>query len=323
MIVADKIEECIFKNYSPLFPTWHRIAAIRSRPRRIFCDNDDDGYCYPIARQPICLHNLVVSKGEEMIDRILLQTAYKFMYDIAYVEVELINATALKVYNGSIDLNLPKNVKNDMLSIIVDEAFHAYVAIDFIEQVKNVRKEDIFSIPKSVELKIAMDKFIPKLPKNMQGFFEVVCICLGENTLTKELFEMTKYKSLNPFFHEVMADHMIDEGRHSAFFKKILSFIWFNADDDIKTEVGKILPCFILEYLSSTLRIEWDRELLYFLNFQEEEIDIIIKDIYPPSSNRMISKCNPVAKNLLDVLDRCHILSHKKTASAFREYELL
>lgn len=316
-----KRTETVLKQQSMLFPLWDKVAGVRSRPRRIFAE--DNSYCYPIARQPLCLHKLVSNKGKEVTARILLQTAYKFMHDIAYVEIELINNTALKIYNGIIDLDIPKNTRNNMLSVIIDEAYHAYVAIDFIEQVKNIKKEELFYPPQTVELKLAMNKFLPIVPDPHQGLFEVICICLGENTLTNELFEMTKYEEINPFFREVMADHMSDEGRHSSFFRKILSYVWCQADEEAKDAIGRILPHFVIEYLDSSMRREWDKKLLSFLNFNDTEIEIIIKDIYPKFSNKSLKKTNPVAKKLLDVLDSCYIFTHKPTRDAFVSCELI
>ena len=312
----------IFNDKSLLFPTWHKIASIRTRPRRIF-QITENGYYYPITRQPICLHKKVSDRGDDTIKWILLQAAYKFMYDIAYVEVELINKTALKIYNGSIDINLPKNVKNDMLSIVIDEAFHAYVAIDFIDQVKTKTNEELVYSKGTVELELAMNKFIPKLPHEIQGIFEAICICIGENTLTKELFDMTKSDDLNPFFHTVMADHMFDEGRHAALFRKVLTFVWNDSSEEIKLHIGALLPDFLLEYLSDNIRKEWDEKILLHLNFSENEVKNIINDVYPKVNNSMLTRINPVARNFIDVLTTCGVLKHQPTKNAFVESGLI
>jgi hypothetical protein len=128
------IQKALFENssYRSKVDRWDKVASVRSRPRRFIGENNTAGYYYPIARQPLCIHPLVQGRGEEDIKFILIQTAYKFMRDIAFVETEIINNTAQKIYSNRFSFKFPLELRLDILSVIIDEAYHAYVALDFI-----------------------------------------------------------------------------------------------------------------------------------------------------------------------------------------------
>lgn len=300
---------------------WDKFASVRSRPRRIL-ETDSLDYFYPIERQPICSHELVVARGEETIKKILLQTAYKFMLDIANIEVEVINKTAMKIYNKTIDFDFSYELRHDVLSIVVDEAFHAYVALDFISQLINKTNIQPIYESEDIELVVAMMKHMPSLSVAMQPVFELVAICIGENTLTKELFSMTKQDGLNSFFQQVMADHMIDEGRHSNIFRFILTDLWTKIDDDTKTHIGAILPHFIIDYLSHEIQVAFDKRLLSSLDFSDDDIEIIIKDTHQNHSTENLVKINPVIRNILDFIKSCGLLDHQATFQSFKDAHL-
>ncbi|MGQ3887959.1 hypothetical protein ACQUW5_02865 [Legionella sp. CNM-1927-20] len=48
------------------------------------------------------------------------------------METELVNRGALIVANDCLDMGFPLALRQDALSVIIDEAYHAYVALDFI-----------------------------------------------------------------------------------------------------------------------------------------------------------------------------------------------
>jgi hypothetical protein len=321
--MSKSSKNCL-SDYQSFYPKWDKFASIRDRPRRLLSDcKDRGGYFYPVERQPLAIHPLVVAKGDDVVRQLLIHSAYKFMLDIAYVEVELINNTALKVYNGSIGYAFPENVRNDMLAIIVDEAYHAYVALDWVKQIREETRVEPFYETKEVELGYYMKKYLKKLSASDQHVFELIAICIGENTLTKELFSMTKQPNLNPFFHQIMADHMIDEGRHSSLFRLILRKTWSEISEEQRLSIGEILPDFILDYTSDELHNNFNIGLLKHLGFSSNEIEGVINDTRSLYSGAASIKRNPVIKNIVDMLNLLGVFEHQETRRKFEERNLV
>lgn len=303
--------------YKSKLNNWYKYSSIRNKPRRIISDKSDDGYYYPVARQPISIHPLVMNLGEEAVKYVLIQTAYKFMSDIAFVEIEMINKIAQKIYSNQYPIKFIDEIRTDALSIIIDEAFHAYVAIDYADQIKKKTKIVPLAKNKETELSYAIKKFVPILPKKNQEIFELIAGCIGENTLTKELFQMTSEKDVNNFFHCVMHDHMLDEGRHSKIFEDILLITWSQLDSESKKYIGAILPDFLFEYLRPDLDIEYSRKILRALNLTDTEAEKVIEETYTEHTFKNFKEKNPVIRNIVKMLNRCNLFECNYTKEAF------
>ena len=310
-------------DYTDRLKQWDKFSSIRSRPRRIIDNTVTHTALYPIQRKPICYHPIVQSLGETVINRILLQGAYKFMSDIAFVEIKMINHTAEKIYDGSFSYIFPDALRLDMLSIIIDEAYHAYVAIDFINQLQAITGVKPIKATHNIELQVSLNKFKKLFQPRQADIFEIIAICIGENTLTKELFNMTREKNINPFFHQVMADHMIDEGRHSSIFRQVLRELWSNISEEDRCIIGAQMPAFVFDYLKPDLHIEFDTILLSQQDLSTEDINTIIQDTYVPYTTDYLKKSNPIFKNLLAVLETTQVLEHGFTQDKFKEYGLI
>lgn len=317
--VDQKDKNKIFINfqYESKFPSWNKFASVRSRPRRIAIEDQENDYFYPIDRTAIYSHPLIQNSTEAQKKYILLQNAYKFMSDIAFVELELINRVSYKLYNGRSRYILPSSLRFDLLSVIVDESYHAFVALDFMDQLQAVTGIAPLHFSQEVELGASMQKFSTDFSQEYIDVFEIIAICIGENTLTKELFNLTRDTKLNRVFHDVMADHMIDEGRHSNIFSKILQEIWKEIDEHLRLQLGKILPVFLFDYLKPDLHIEFDKKLLCKVGFQPQEIQQIIAESYPEHNAENLKMKNPIFANILAVLTRSKILEHPPTRKEF------
>lgn len=309
--------------YTSKLPQWNKFSSVRSRPRRLLEGNPRD-YFYPIQRKPICAHPLVQKLGEDKIQFILLQSAYKFMQDIAFVEVQLINNTATKIYNGSLRYVFPTSIRYDLLSIIVDESYHAYVALDFIDQLQRHTEIKMLDTSIEVELLQSIEKFIHLFSENdSREVFEIIAICIGENTLTKELFNIKSSSNINKIFHHVMSDHMIDEGRHSDIFSIILRELWQRIPETFKLKIAEILPEFIIDYLKPDLHIRFDRLLLNAVGLNDTETQQVINETYTEHSSKTLKMKNPIFENIIKVLTRARLFEHQPTKLQFEMAGLL
>jgi hypothetical protein len=193
---------------------------------------------------------------------------------------------------------------------------------DFMNQVSQLLAITPIKLPTETQVINAYEHIRKLLPASLVDTFKLIAVCIGEHVLTKELISIGKEKSVNKSFAEVMADHVLDEGRHAGIFKEILTLFWSSLDDQIKTTIGTLLPVFLQEYLKTDIQKEFDRHLLQNMDFSVEEVDKIINDTYIQSCSSGVTLENPVAANLVKMLERCKVLDHVKTRAAFAAFHL-
>ena len=167
--------------YQSNLSIWDRKSSIRSRPRRILQPEQKTEYFYPLARQPIAIHPYVTSRGEDAIRFVLIHSVYKFMNDIAILETEVVNKGALMIAHDHLKVNFPEAMRHDSLSIIIDEAYHAYVAIDYLKQVEVLTGVAPLVIPTETTVIRAMTHIKNKLPVEKYPLFELIAVCIGEH----------------------------------------------------------------------------------------------------------------------------------------------
>jgi hypothetical protein len=309
----------IAEDYQSCLDRWDRTAVIRTRPRRLLQDFSSDSLIfYPTIHEPLVAHPLVRSKDEIITQNILTHSAYRFMLGVAEVETNVIIHFCSKIYNSEIDFNYPTKIKHDMLSIIIDEAHHAYIALDYIDQIEGFTKIKPLVYHQDVELSYTMRKYLPLLAPPVRDAFEVVAICLGENALTKELFEMKRGVDVHPFFTQVMADHMMDEGRHSKIFCQLLAYTWKHLDEVMRRKIIDILPNFIFDYVGNDLNKAAARVILTNLEFIRDDVDTLISDTYMSITDRkQFLRHNPIVSNLMRVIERVGLLSEDYAKEIF------
>lgn len=301
--------------------TWDRYASIRTRPRRILKDHDN--HFFPMSRQPLCVHPLIMDLGDEAANFILTQSAYKFMYEIAILETEMVNKAALMIANKKVNIDFPDTLRHDALSVIIDEAYHAYVAVDFINQVSDKTKIMPLNMPKEHPNLNAIAIACQNLPKEYSDLFELIAVCISEHTLTKELISIGREQNVSKFFSEIMADHILDEGRHANIFKKVLTLVWSEFTENEKCLIGTQLPLFIKNYFESQEQIKYDWQILKSLKLTDETIDTIIKDTHINDATLIYQSKNPVIPNIMDLFKKANILEHLPTKEMLIEYSML
>ena len=283
---------------------WESRATVRSRPHILF-DKTSSGYFYPISRQPIAIHPKMFDKGDEAMQYLLIQSLYKYSNDISSIETRIVNNAILKVISGQTNLPFTAEQKLNLYTIMVDEAYHAYVAYDSMLQIEQETGVAPLPLPQSIEIERAIATVKQKLAKQYHDIFELICVCLAENTLTKEIVTMTDKEETHPFFQKMIKDHLADETRHSGVFFHVLEFIWLNIDEEAKKNIAAVLVEFLDLYLDVKVQKEFDKQVLLHLNFSETEVDSILNDTYAGFS---LSSSHPMLGNILNLLEKSAVL---------------
>ena len=119
--------------YNKYQEVWESRASIRTRPRKVI-DFDKRGYFFPEDKQPILLDEAVQKLGDEIKERILIESFYKYLHDIVNLEIELINQACMKLIYKDLPVLYTDVMKLNAYTILIDEFYHVYIAKDMIAQ---------------------------------------------------------------------------------------------------------------------------------------------------------------------------------------------
>ena len=295
---------------------WYAKATVRTSPRIIVPPSTAGEYIFPRSRQLLSEHPRVVALGDAAVAYVLAQSAYKYMYEIGLLETRFVIDCGLNIVNNVIT-GATDDEKRAALAIVIDEGYHAYVALDFIIQMKERNGIEPVCIPDTNGNLDAVGRAFALLPPEMHHDFQLVSVCLAEHTLTKDLLAIGREKDATRAFTQVMTDHVSDEGRHAGYFAKLTAAHWQRMPEATRVAIGQMLPAYLDDYLAGETERTFDRTVLQALGLDEGEVAHIIADTNAAcldSINRYIATTKA---NLVKLLQRMGILHHPTARAAF------
>jgi hypothetical protein len=239
---------------------WEQRATIRTRPRRRL--EDDNRLIYPLSRQPLAVSAVLQRACPEQRDFVLLQTLYKFINDIVIFETEIVDRTARSIAKGRFGVAFPLPCRYDAMTVVVDEDYHALVAMDFLQQTIAVTGIEPIAMPREIELSRAIPAAVAKAPERLQAAMELICVAIAENTVTNDVAAFAKDDTVKPSIKGLMADHLADEGRHSSFWTELTRLYWTSAPPADQELLAGLLPVFIEQYLTNDIQKAFDISLV-------------------------------------------------------------
>jgi len=294
--------------------SWEENATVRSRPRRVL-DDDGLGY-YPVDRQPLCSHPIISQLGPRKLEYVLLQSLYKYLNDIIIFETEVVNKTAREIAKGVFPFDFPFAFRHDAMSVVVDEDYHAFVAMDYVEQVTHRTGVARLELPTQIELSLAIPAALAVTERRFRPGVELLAVAISENTVTSDVAAFARDKSIKRSVKGVMTDHLADEGRHSTFWRELVRFYWSSISEEERAHVGAALPLFLKTYLVNDLQCEFDRRLIAALDLEPKVAQQISEDLV----NRFpITVKHPMIANIRKFLEQSQVLDHQPTRLALTQ----
>jgi P-aminobenzoate N-oxygenase AurF len=308
----------IAQNYQSHSDSWEDNASIRTRPRREV-EEDKLNY-YPIERQPLCTHPRISELQFEKVNYVLLQSLYKYLNDIIIFETEIVNKTAKDIAKARFPFDFPFACRYDAMSVVIDEDYHAYVAMDYIHQVMSRTGVVPITLPDKIELSIAIPETIQQLPQKYRAGMELIAVAISENTVTADVAAFARDSSVKRSLKGLMSDHLVDEGRHSMFWTHLVKLYWLGIDEDARLEIGKMIPVFLKRYLTNKLQFEFDCRLVASLNLESNVEVEITRDIV---SSYPITNKHPMIGNIISFLQLSGVLEHIPTKLGLSHFFLV
>ncbi|POD68606.1 aminobenzoate oxygenase [Pseudomonas syringae group genomosp. 3] len=255
------------EDYMSFIDAWEGRATIRTRPRRIV--ENDEKLIYPLSRQPLVLSDTFTRECAHLRDYALVQSLYKFINDVVIFETEIVDKTARSIAKDNFAIRFPFACRYDAMTVVVDEDYHALVAMDFMQQTIALTGIEPIQLPTEIELSRAIPAALALAPEHLRSAVELICVAIAENTVTHDVAAFAKDDTVKQSIKGLMADHLLDEGRHSGFWARLVRIYWHTAAEQDRECIARILPVFIAQYLTNDIQNGFDFTLIEHLQVPE------------------------------------------------------
>lgn len=303
-------------DYQSFVDAWESRATIRTRPRRVL--EDDARLIYPLSRQPLVLSETFLRECPEQRDFALVQTLYKFINDVVIFETEIVDKTARSIAKNRFAVPFPFACRYDAMTVVVDEDYHALVAMDFMQQTVAMTGIEPIELPNEIELSRAIPAAVELAPEHLRSAVELICVAIAENTVTGDVAAFARDDTVKPSIKGLMADHLLDEGRHSSFWARMVRIYWHTASDADRQCIAQILPVFIGHYLTNDIQKSFDLRLIDALPVSEATRRALKDEMaglaFP------INRHHPLVGNIVRFFHNSSLLDTPCVQHALRDY---
>ncbi|ANC00859.1 aminobenzoate oxygenase [Pseudomonas putida] len=302
--------------YRSFADAWEERATIRTRPRRRI--EDDQRLIYPLSRQPLVQSATFQRACPHLRDFVLVQSLYKFINDVVIFETEIVDRTARRIAKDRFTVRFPFACRYDAMTVVVDEDYHALVAMDFLQQTIALTGLEPIALPTEIELSRAIPTALAQVPEALRDALELICVGIAENTLTDDVAAFARDDTVKPSVKGLMADHLLDEGRHSSFWARLTRIYWQAAPEVDRQMIAQVLPVFLGQYLTNDIQQAFDFNLIEALPVNETLRQSLREEVlglaYP------INHQHPLLGNILRFFRSSSMLESPCVQEALRGY---
>lgn len=303
-------------DYVPIADDWERRATIRTRPRRLL--ENDDKLIYPLCSQPLVLSETFVEHCPQWRDFVLLQSFYKFINDVVIFETEIVDSTARSIAKNRFSLPFPLACRVDAMTVVVDEDYHALVALDFLQQTIAITGVQPLALPAQIELSRAVPAAQAQAPAHLRDAVELIGVAIAENTVTHDVAAFSKDSSVKASVRGLMADHLFDEGRHAQFWTRLVRLYWQTASPNDRDSIAQVLPIFLAHYLTNDLQKNFDLLLVEHLDVTHSVRNALRDEVAALAFP--ITRQHPLMGNIMGFLQHSGLLQTPSVAQALNHY---
>ncbi|MPQ85401.1 diiron oxygenase [Pseudomonas sp. MAFF 730085] len=303
-------------DYRSFAEDWERRATIRTRPRRLL--ENDDRLIYPLCRQPLVLSATFVEHCPQWRDFVLVQSFYKFLNDVVIFETEIVDKTARSIAKNRFSQPFPLACRYDAMTVVVDEDYHALVALDFLQQTIEMTGIPPLELPGQIELSRALPAAQALAPPHLRDAVELIGVAIAENTVTHDVAAFSKDDSVKSSVRGLMADHLFDEGRHAQFWTHVVRIYWHAASPTDRDSIAETLPTFLAHYLTNELQKRFDLQLIDHLDVSANVRRALRDDV--AALDFPITRQHPLLVNIMGFLHHSGVLQTPSVAQALHDY---
>ncbi|CAN5898282.1 diiron oxygenase [soil metagenome] len=295
---------------------WDRRATVRGQRRYRLTPDAIDKELYPESLLSILGHPAIVARGAETRRRIVVLAACAFQEAIAGIETDLVADLCSRLANEGAGVPVPGAVRQVALTIATDELYHAYVAREFATDIERLTGIPAMASDGSRPPLYAAVTFVrDTAPAGLRRSAETMALCIAEHFVTEELFGVAKDSAPDSPFHFMLREHLIDEGRHQAFFQHLMRHLWETSDDAARVGLGRLIPGFLAAFLDPEFYRRTDGHILDRLGFGLAERERIVGETRMAAATPAAGgkAALPAARHPFRLMRGAGILDHRPT----------
>ncbi|WP_435601882.1 diiron oxygenase [Streptomyces sp. bgisy130] len=293
---------------------WHRTATVRTRPQRIWKQEDSDGHLVFSTKQiPVAAHPLLLDRLDEANwENLHTQHFYRFMAFTIRLEQYVVNPAVLAIAHRDVPLKVRGQDAYEAHQIYVDEGYHALEAVELTRDVhQGTGTEPI--VGRGVEIDRRLEELLAGLPcDRTRALARQLFVAVSETMISSTLSIIPRDESVARAVRAAIADHAVDEGRHHSFFAGYLPQLWQQLAPKEQDLLAPFLPRFIMEFTAPD--VEGLRRELVGYGLTSCEVDDICHDVYSPS--RLREDASIAGGATLRYLERCGALDRSCLSDA-------
>lgn len=304
--------------YKSVMNKWDSKSAVRSKPRRILADEDQDRLFFSSKLIPSSTHSLILKQGDDQVKEFLTRHLYSYLDFTTILEQEIVNPVVLRLSRDAFGLEIPDDMKFDGYRIYCDEAYHALFSADTKRQVEGYTgliPSPMVEPTFSRTLREAKES----LPNDLGGLVDLCASIVSETLISGSLTTIPTDKNVVSFVRDMIADHAADERTHHAYFTKIFEMAWPQIDRKTQQFLSPYFADFIVAFLTPDIRSQLNS--LNQIGFNREEAEQILCESYP--DEKLISDTRYSARNTIRLLERAGILTENKVRDRFNQLGLI
>lgn len=301
---------------------WEKRATVRHLSRTRLSAEAARHELFPAAMQPLLAHSEVAARGPEARHRLLARAAATFMLHVAILEVDLIADLCIRLVDKGADTPVPESARQVALTVCTDEAYHSYVAREFLSDLD----EHAGIVPGpagdgDMPVVGALAEVRQHAPPELARAADTMVLCFAENSVTEELFGLSKEADPTGPFHTIMREHMMDEGRHQIYFQKLFRHVWDGLDEDRRTALGRLVPHYLDSFLTAGRYEASQADLLRYIGFDGEAATRIAREAIAAvyGTERPAKSSVKFMRNALHLVEVSGILEHPPTRQTLIE----
>lgn len=306
------------EEYDSRFAGWDRRASVRTKPMRALEPMEPGAVYFSPELVPPAGHWLVRRRGVETVDRLLIHRLYQYLRFTSELEDAAVIPVAMDISRGRSGLRLPDGMRADAFKIVTDEAWHAQFSYELrvrVEQRTGVRCD----LPATVPFVDRLERVRHGLDPEVRGPASLLFATVSETLISAILADLPHDRRLPSAVRNAVSDHAEDEGRHHAYFRALLKYLWPALSRRQRRLVGPMIPEMIFAFL------EPDYCALSYslrdLGFSGAEIQQIVEESLPRELVRREVAAG--ATTTLRYLREVGVLDDPATAAAFTESGLI
>ena len=305
---------------SEMHSTWFRQASVRTMTHAWRDGGAEFDWRFPVEMKPLLAHAALEDLPLPVRKFINVQAFHKYLHDVCLTETDVVNRASTAIAYGRSAAVLPDAMAAEAFSVIVDEAFHSFVARLFSLHVTEVTGIGPVQMPQRNALVSAYEDVAQGLSPRLVAMAELLCCCLSESTFTKEILVASRLEGYDPTFRSILADHLADEGRHYGYFRRVLAHYWSGLSEEHRHEVAGLLPAILKTYFADVLDNEFDRQVLLAAGIAESVTETCLSDV---RNSQEPMRERPRVRNSIEFLRLCGVLEHDGVRQRLAEENLL